>query len=80
MRVLYDALANGSQVICARHSPVLAAMPHAQIRQLDEREISEVDWEDLDAVAHRRGYLADPQRYLRHDLVRHFSRAVRSLP
>lgn len=69
IRVLHDALANGSQVICATHSPVLAAMPHAQILQLDEQGINEVEWEDLDAVAHWRGYLADPERYLRHVLT-----------
>lgn len=69
IRVLHDARANGSQVICATHSPVLAAMPDAQILQLDERGINEVQWEDLDAVAHWRGYLADPERYLRHVLA-----------
>lgn len=69
IRVLHDALANGSQVICATHSPLLAAMPNAQILQLDEQGVNEVDWEDLDAVAHWRGYLADPERYLRHVLT-----------
>jgi predicted ATPase len=69
IRVLHDAVANGSQVICATHSPVLAAIPHAQILQLDEEGINEVEWEDLDTVAQWRGYLADPERYLRHVLA-----------
>lgn len=56
----------GAQVICATHSPVLAATPGAQIIQLDQHGIQAVNWRDLDLVDHWRRYLDDPGAYLRH--------------
>jgi predicted ATPase len=59
--------AAGSQFVIATHSPVLLAVPGALILRLsDEGTITEVDFDDADPVALTRGFLADPQRYLRH--------------
>ncbi|WP_058596945.1 AAA family ATPase [Microbacterium testaceum] len=56
----------GTQVICATHSPVLAALPGATILELGEWGIRESAWEDLDLVRLHRGFLEAPGRYLRH--------------
>ena len=54
------------QVLCATHSPVLAAMPGARILETGDWGLRETAWEDLDLVDHWRRYLAEPQAYLRH--------------
>ncbi|MFC9561436.1 AAA family ATPase [Agromyces sp. NPDC056965] len=59
-------VARGTQIICATHSPVLASVPGATILELGEWGIRETTWEELELVAHWRGYLDDPRRYLRH--------------
>lgn len=56
----------GGQVLCATHSPVLAALPGARLLELGEWGIRETAWEDLELVRHWRSYLDAPQRYLRH--------------
>jgi predicted ATPase len=58
----------GGQVICATHSPVLAALPRAQIIQLDEDGLHETTWGALAVVDHSRRFLANPDVYLRHAL------------
>jgi predicted ATPase len=54
------------QVLCATHSPVLAAMPGARILETGDWGLRETAWEDLGLVDHWRRYLAEPQAYLRH--------------
>lgn len=63
-----DALADaGAQVLVATHSPLLVALPGAHIVALDDTGARYVDdWRDLEIIEHWRGYLADPDRYLRH--------------
>ena len=56
----------GGQVICATHSPLLAAMPGADILELTSDGLVRTDWGDLELVQHWRRYLDDPVRYLRH--------------
>ena len=56
----------GTQVICATHSPVLAALPGATILELGEWGIRETTWDDLEVVRLNRGFLESPGRYLRH--------------
>jgi predicted ATPase len=68
MGVLNDLVANGSQVLCATHSPVLASLPGAVIYETGEHGIRRSEWDDLDLVANWRSYLDAPQRYLRHIL------------
>jgi predicted ATPase len=58
--------ASGSQVVVATHSPLLTALPGAEVVELGAHGFRRVAWDDLDLVAHWRGYLADPRRYLRH--------------
>ncbi len=65
--ILADLAATGTaQVVVATHSPILAALPGARLLQADEDGLRETTWDDLALVAHWRGVLGDPQRYLRH--------------
>ncbi len=65
---LSDLARSGSQVLCATHSPVLAALPGATILEVGPWGLRTARWEDLELVTHWKAYLADPQRYLRHVL------------
>jgi len=56
----------GSQVVMATHSPLLAALPGATTLELGAWGIRPVPWEELELVHTWRDFLAAPQRYLRH--------------
>ncbi len=64
--VLQRIVDEGGQVLCATHSPVLAALPGAKILEIGEWGIRPAVWEDLELVNHWRSFLQDPPRYLRH--------------
>jgi predicted ATPase len=55
----------GAQVICATHSPLLAATPGADIVELGEHGYQHSTWAGLELTDHWRRYLADPEQYLR---------------
>ena len=61
-----DFAADGAQVVCATHSPVLTALPGAVLLELGDHGVRRVQWDDRDVVAHQRRFLADPSSYLRH--------------
>ncbi len=64
---LLDDLRNaGSQVVCATHSPLLAALPGAQILELGDHGIRTVPWHELELVDHWRRFLTQPDAYLRY--------------
>ena len=54
------------QVLCATHSPLLAALPGARILEVGDWGWRETAWEDLELVSHWRAFLTRPDRYLRH--------------
>lgn len=56
----------GAQVVCATHSPVLAATPGADIIEVGDHGLRRTSWADLDLVDHWRRYLDNPDAYLRH--------------
>ncbi|WP_338074782.1 AAA family ATPase [Kineococcus vitellinus] len=62
---LAAAAAEGRQVLCATHSPLLTALPGAHVLQLDERGVRPVDWEDLGLVREWRSFLDAPERFWR---------------
>lgn len=55
----------GSQLLIATHSPILTAMPGARILQLSANGVSEVTWDQVEAVQLSRSFLNDPQPKLR---------------
>jgi predicted ATPase len=64
---LMDHLAAvGGQIICATHSPVLAATPGADIIELDDHGLRRTAWDKLQLVDHWRRFMAKPDLYLRH--------------
>ena len=65
---LHDLAATGAQIVCATHSPLVAALPSARILELGPWGLRETCWEDLELVAHWRRYLEGPMQYLRHVL------------
>ena len=63
---LTELAADGGQLLIATHSPVLAALPGARILELDEGGWTERAWDELALVREQQGFLADPERFLRH--------------
>src|SRR5216683_258999 len=55
----------GAQVICATHSPILAATPGADIVEVGDHGFRHVKWDQLGLVDHWRRYLNNPAAYLR---------------
>jgi predicted ATPase len=65
---LHDLAGAGAQVLCATHSPLLAALPGARILEIGDWGFRESTYDELELVAHWRRYLETPMRYLRHVL------------
>jgi len=63
--VLDYLVGRGSQVVCATHSPILAATPGADLVEVSEGGVRHVSWGQLEVVEHWRSFLGDPRRYLR---------------
>jgi len=68
MGVLHDLAAGAGQVLCATHSPVLAALPGATILEVGDWGWRRTTWDELELVKHWKAYLEAPGRYLRHVL------------
>lgn len=64
--VFDDLSRTGAQIICATHSPLLTALPGAEIIEVGEHGMRSAAWRDLELVDHWRRYLNDPGVYLRH--------------
>ncbi|MFE5330355.1 AAA family ATPase [Embleya sp. NPDC056575] len=68
--LMHDLTRTGSQIICATHSPILAATPDADIVEVGDHGIRHTTWGDLQLVDHWRRFMHDPQTYLRHIVSR----------
>ena len=66
MSSLLEVAGQGGQVLCATHSPVLAALPGATLLEVGDWGYRETSWADLDLVWHWRRFLDTPEAYLRH--------------
>jgi predicted ATPase len=65
--VILDALRQeGSQVMMATHSPVLAALPQATLIEIGEWGMRPATWEELELTRSWRGFLGAPERWLKH--------------
>jgi predicted ATPase len=64
--LLADAVAAGSQVIMATHSPLLAAAPGATVLELTAQGCTPTRWDELELVRDWREFLDGPERWLRH--------------
>ncbi|WP_425256395.1 MULTISPECIES: ATP-binding cassette domain-containing protein [unclassified Pseudarthrobacter] len=67
LSVLKGLLAGGnSQVVMSTHSPVLAALPGAQILEVGPWGLRPKEWDELELVTNWKSFMAGPERYLRH--------------
>ncbi|MFF1944278.1 hypothetical protein ACFVWF_19310 [Rhodococcus qingshengii] len=57
---------SGAQAVIATHSPIIAALPNANLLEIGEWGIRASSWEDLDLVSNWQRFLHDPHTYLRH--------------
>ena len=64
--LLHDLATAGSQLVVATHSPVLAAVPGANVLELGPWGIQPASWEDLSLVVAWRQFMRDPQAFFRH--------------
>ncbi len=66
LSLLRRMVAQECQFIIATHSPLLLALPEAQIWSLDEIPLRPVAYQALEHVTVTRAFLADPEQFLRH--------------
>jgi predicted ATPase len=66
VQAMLDGVAAGAQFVVATHSPVLMAFPHARLYELAADRLTERAFDELEVVSLWRGFLAAPQRFLRH--------------
>ena len=65
--LLIDAVErNASQFIIATHSPILLALPDAQIFDCNGVRPQPIEWEQTEHVSVTRAFLNNPQQYLKH--------------
>ncbi|MDR1599468.1 MAG: AAA family ATPase [Oscillospiraceae bacterium] len=55
----------GCQFIIATHSPILLAYPDAALYSFDESPLARASFDTLESIALLRGFLNNPERYLR---------------
>lgn len=63
---LRDLTRTGAQVLLSTHSPILAALPGAELIEVGEWGLRPCAYDDLDLVRNWRSFLTAPDRYLRH--------------
>ncbi|WP_299302441.1 ATP-binding cassette domain-containing protein [uncultured Brachybacterium sp.] len=64
--LLRELVENGSQILLSTHSPVLAALPGAELYEVGEWGLRRTAYDDLTLVRTWRSFLDAPQRFLRH--------------
>jgi predicted ATPase len=63
---MHDLVEQGCQFVVATHSPILLALPGAEILQLDDDGLRTVRYDEAGPVELTRRFLDDPARSLRH--------------
>lgn len=66
LSLLNTMRAEGSQVILATHSPLIAALPGATVIELGDWGWRESPWQELEMVQRWRDFLEAPERFFRH--------------
>jgi predicted ATPase len=64
--LLHDLAGGGAQVVVATHSPIIAAVPGANLLELGPWGMRPAAWEDLSLVIEWRQFMRDPRFYFRH--------------
>jgi predicted ATPase len=66
LSLLREMVDQDCQLVIATHSPILLALPGAEIWSFDSAPPQTTRWEDLEHVRLTRDFLAGPERFLRH--------------
>lgn len=66
MVVINDLIKKDSQFIIATHSPILMAFPGAQILQLSENGIDEVEYKSTEHYIITKQFLEKPEQMLKY--------------
>jgi predicted ATPase len=66
---MHELVELDSQFIVATHSPILLGYPRAAIFEFGEQGIVRLDYEETDPYRLTKGFLDDPQAFLRHLLA-----------
>jgi predicted ATPase len=69
LRRMYEVAEADAQFVVATHSPILLALPGAEILQLDDAGITSVSYDEADNVLLTRSFLEAPDQFLRHLLA-----------
>ncbi|WP_062104701.1 AAA family ATPase [Bacillus niameyensis] len=64
--IIMDAIKEGCQFIIITHSPMIMAIPEAEIFSFDHHPPVLIDYEDIEHVQVMESFLASPQSFLRH--------------
>ncbi|MCW5771167.1 MAG: AAA family ATPase [Rhodospirillaceae bacterium] len=64
LALLKERVGEDCQFVIATHSPILMALPEAEIWLFDNGAIRTVAWDDVEHVSLTRSFLANPQRFL----------------
>lgn len=64
--LMHELGGSGAQIVCATHSPILAATPGADVVEVGEHGVRRTTWDKLELTEHWRRFTADPHAYLRH--------------
>jgi predicted ATPase len=67
--LLHDLARAGSQAVIATHSPIIAAIPGANILELGDWGIRAARWEELHLVSAWRHFMTEPAHYFHHLLA-----------
>jgi predicted ATPase len=65
LAILRDRVTEGCQFVIATHSPILMALPRAEILLLERDTIAPIDYADVEHVQITRAFLDDPESFLR---------------
>lgn len=64
--MLRDLTSAGSQVVLSTHSPILAAIPGAELYEVGDWGLRHSSYEDLELIQNWRMFLNAPERFMRH--------------
>ena len=64
LREFFDLAQHGAQLVVATHSPILLALPDAQILRFDEDGIAEVSYEETESYQIMSRFINDRERTL----------------
>jgi predicted ATPase len=66
LSMIYEMTKKDCQFIIATHSPILMALPDADIYSFDTGELAKIKYDDLEHIKFLKSFLNNPEKYLRY--------------